>query len=121
MRDGSSLSERIWRRPQNIWARRALFQIHLWSGIGVGAYLILISLTGSFLVFRTELHKLFNRPPRTVAISGERLSEDQLKSAAASAHPKHSISNVWPVKKPDQPVEIWLTADNGHALNQRVR
>jgi uncharacterized iron-regulated membrane protein len=117
VKDRSSFFERIWRRPQGIWARRALFQIHLWSGIGIGAYLILISVTGSFLVFRTELHRMFNRPPMTVTVAGERLSEDQLKAAAVRIHADHNVTNVWPVKKPNEPVEIWLTADNGHAIH----
>src|SRR6185295_17206377 len=104
--------ERLWRRPQGIWARRALFQIHLWSGIGVGLYLVLISLTGSFLVFRVELHKMFNRPQVTVAVGGERLNEDQLKAAALRAFPNYTVTNVWPVKKPEQAVELWLKRDD---------
>jgi len=28
--------------PQTIWLRRALFQIHLWCGIGLGLYVFLI-------------------------------------------------------------------------------
>ena len=30
-----------------MWSRRALFQIHLWTGIGVGLYMLMISITGS--------------------------------------------------------------------------
>src|SRR5207253_8932205 len=98
MSDRSSLFERLWRRPQGVWARRALFQIHLWSGLGVGIYLVLISVTGSFLVYRIELHKMFSRPPMTVAVTGERLTDDQLKAAAIRAHPNHTVTNVWPSK-----------------------
>jgi uncharacterized iron-regulated membrane protein len=43
------------RQPQKIWLRRALFQVHLWSGIGVGLYVLMISVTGSVLVYRNEL------------------------------------------------------------------
>jgi len=109
----SSFFERVWRRPQGIWARRALFQIHLWSGLGVGIYLILISITGSFLVFRTELHKLFNRPPLTVEVTGERMTDEQLKAAALRAYPNYTVTNVWEAKKPEQPVEIWLSPERG--------
>jgi uncharacterized iron-regulated membrane protein len=109
--DRSSLFERLWRRPQGVWARRALFQIHLWSGIGTGIYMILISVTGSFLVFRTELHKMVDRPPITVAIRGERLSEAQLKEAAVRTFPNYYVTNVWEVKRPNQPVEIWMSRE----------
>lgn len=35
--------------------RRALFQVHLWTGIGIGLYILMISVTGSVLVYRNEL------------------------------------------------------------------
>ena len=41
------------KRPRTVWLRKALFQIHLWSGLGVGLYLVVISVTGSVLVFRS--------------------------------------------------------------------
>ncbi len=57
---GSPLT--VWRRlllqPQRIWLRRALFQLHLWSGIGVGLYILMISVTGSVLVYRNELFRM---------------------------------------------------------------
>jgi uncharacterized iron-regulated membrane protein len=117
--DSASLFQRLWRRPQGVWARRALFQIHLWSGIAIGLYLILISLTGSLLVFRIELHKMFERPPLTVAVSGERLNDDQLKAAAKRTFPDHTVTNVWPAKKQEDPVEIWLSRDDtGRAIHR---
>jgi hypothetical protein len=33
------------RRPQSLWLRRALFQIHLWTAIGVGLYVVAISVS----------------------------------------------------------------------------
>jgi len=52
-------NDMVWRRwarqPQRIWLRRALFQIHMWSGIGLGLYVLMISVTGSVLVYRNEL------------------------------------------------------------------
>ena len=108
MRD---LFERLWRRPQGVWARRALFQIHLWAGIGVGIYLLLISVSGSVLVFRVELHKMVSRPPVTVTPAGERLSDDQLKEAALREFPGYRVTNIWKQKRPEQTVEVWLDRD----------
>ena len=45
------------RHPQMIWLRKALFQVHLWSGIGIGLYILMISVTGSVLVYRNELYR----------------------------------------------------------------
>jgi uncharacterized iron-regulated membrane protein len=44
------------RHPQRLWLRRALFQIHMWCGIGLGLYILFISVTGSVLVYRNELY-----------------------------------------------------------------
>ena len=45
------------RRPQANRLRKALLQIHLWTGLTVAAYVALIGLTGSALVFRPEMQK----------------------------------------------------------------
>jgi uncharacterized iron-regulated membrane protein len=42
-------------RPRKLWLRRALFQIHLWAGLALSAYVIVISLSGAILVFEDEL------------------------------------------------------------------
>jgi uncharacterized iron-regulated membrane protein len=44
-----------WRRPQTVFLRRAIFQIHLWTGLATGAYAVFIGLTGAALVFRGDL------------------------------------------------------------------
>src|SRR5258708_13138734 len=57
------------RRPQNVWLRRALFQIHLWTGIGTGLYVLLVSVSGSAIVFRNELSNSPSvRPKAAVAV-----------------------------------------------------
>jgi uncharacterized iron-regulated membrane protein len=43
------------RRPQRLWIRRFNFQLHLWTGIILALYFIVIGITGSILVFREEL------------------------------------------------------------------
>lgn len=111
MSESSGLIDRIWRRPQTIWARRALFQIHLWSGIAVGLYLLVISVSGSVLVFRIELHNMFNRPPLTLTPAGERMTDEQLKQSALQTFPGYTVSHVWPQKDPARAVEIWLERD----------
>ncbi|MBF8300898.1 MAG: PepSY-associated helix domain protein, partial [Acidobacteria bacterium] len=40
-----------------MWLRKALFQVHVWTGIGIGLYLGVIAVTGSILVFRVELSR----------------------------------------------------------------
>ena len=42
-------------RPRQLWLRRAIFQIHLWAGIALSLYVVVIALSGSILVFENEL------------------------------------------------------------------
>ena len=52
-----NVSKRWVHQPQRVWLRRALFQVHLWTGICLGLYVLMISLTGSVLVYRNELFR----------------------------------------------------------------
>ncbi|MEJ0036075.1 MAG: PepSY-associated TM helix domain-containing protein [Gammaproteobacteria bacterium] len=44
-------------RAQSSRLKRVLFQVHLWSGMGLGLYVLLISLSGSVIVFRREMDR----------------------------------------------------------------
>ena len=54
--------DRWLRAPQTLWVRRAIFQIHLWTVIGISLYLLMICVTGSVLVYRNELFQAFDLP-----------------------------------------------------------
>ena len=103
--------ERALRRPQSLWLRKALFQIHLWTGIGVGLYVVLISISGSAIVFRNELYKGLWPGPKLVPISGPRLSRDALKKAVHQAWPHYSITYIWESKRPNEATEVWIERD----------
>ena len=45
----------ILHHPRKLWLRRALFQLHLWLGILLALYVLVISLSGSTLVFEDEI------------------------------------------------------------------
>jgi uncharacterized iron-regulated membrane protein len=84
------------------------FQLHLWSGICVGLYVLMVSLTGSVLVFRNELYRSATRDPVIVTGSGARLTDEQLKGAAARAYPGYTILNMSRGRNPDQAISISL-------------
>jgi uncharacterized iron-regulated membrane protein len=106
------------RRPQTVWLRRALFQVHLWTGIGLGFYVVLMSVTGSALVFRRELTRSLAREPRVAAGLGARMTEDELRQAAVRAHPGYDVTRVFVRKNPDQAAEVWL--QHGSSKLQRL-
>lgn len=105
---------RLWRNPQNIWLRKAMFQIHLWAGIGVGIYLLLICLSGSIIIFQIELQRLFNRPLLVLEPTGPLLTDDQMKEIASREYPAWGITKVWRQKNPNQAVEVWFDRENSH-------
>jgi uncharacterized iron-regulated membrane protein len=96
------------RRPQSVWLRKALFQVHLWTGIALGLYVFVISVSGSAIVFRNELYKSIWPGPRIVAIGSHRLTHDELRDAARRAYPQYKLSWIWDAKQPNQATEIWL-------------
>jgi uncharacterized iron-regulated membrane protein len=105
-------------RPQSLWLRKALFQVHLWTGIGVGLYVLLMSVSGSVLIYRRELAKTFSREPRIAVGPGARMSIDELKQAAKRAYPEYGPTRVYEPKSADQPVEILL--ERGEKKLQRI-
>jgi len=108
------------RKPQNVWVRRAMFQIHLWTGIGVGLYLVVVCATGSVLVFRRELMRAYsNRPQVSVhAADAKPLTEDQLRAAAQRAYPDFTVEKVWRGRRGTTPVDVWM--DKSGAKKQRL-
>lgn len=112
-------SSRDWlRRPQSVWLRRAIFQVHLWTGIALGLYVLVISISGSAIVFRNEIYREADQGPRVVQISGERLTNEQLSAAAKRLYPSDSVSFIWPGKELNHATEVWM--DHDGTRNQRL-
>ncbi|HUI76515.1 MAG TPA: PepSY-associated TM helix domain-containing protein [Bryobacteraceae bacterium] len=112
----------IWQRwirqPQKIWLRRALFQAHLWSGIGVGLYVLMISVTGSVLVYRNELYRATTPEPIISKASGPRLTDNQLTQAAGRQYPGYRVLKLVRPRNPDQAVDVWL--QRGGKIRKRL-
>jgi uncharacterized iron-regulated membrane protein len=85
------------KRPQTLWFRRLLFQVHLWRGISLGVYTVVICVSGSAAVFNNEFYETFLPAPKLVEITGPPLSRAELKTAAQRAHPRSTITrvNIW--------------------------
>jgi uncharacterized iron-regulated membrane protein len=101
-----------WRRwieqPQNVFLRRLLFQIHLWTGLAVGLYVFVIFLSGSVLVYRNELYRTFSPQPVLVRSVGALLSDDALSEAARRAYPGYSVDDLRKGQAPNEAVAITL-------------
>ena len=100
--------ERWISHPQNVWLRKAIFQLHLWSGIAIGLYVLMVSVTGSIIVYRNELYAAATRDPIIVTESGTPLTDEDLKAAAARAYPGYSAAEITRPLNRNQAVTISL-------------
>jgi uncharacterized iron-regulated membrane protein len=96
------------RQPQSVRLRKAQFQVHLWTGLALGLYVVVICLAGSVLVYRNELYQTFSPEPVVVEVSGSPLSADALSDAARRVYPGYTVSNVRPGQAANHAVEITL-------------
>jgi uncharacterized iron-regulated membrane protein len=101
------------RQPQTVWLRKATFQLHLWSGIGIGLYVLLVSVTGSVVVYSNELYRAATRDPIIVIESGARLTDEQLKAAATNAYPGYTVLAISRARNPNEAVTILLKGGSG--------
>ena len=106
--DQLTVWERWVRQPQKIWLRRAFFQVHLWSGMAIGLYIVMISVTGSVLVYRNELYRAAT--PETIISKGpgSRLSDEQLTEAVKRVYPGYRVVNLGRAPDLDQAVDVRL-------------
>jgi uncharacterized iron-regulated membrane protein len=112
----------IWQRwvrqPQKVWLRRALFQVHLWSGITVGLYILVISVTGSVLVYWNELYRATTPKPIISKSLGPRLTNGQLADAAQRFYPGYRVMKIGRALNPDQAVDVQLV--RGNKIKKRI-
>jgi uncharacterized iron-regulated membrane protein len=95
--------------PRRHWLRRALFQIHLWAGLGVGLYVCVSSISGSALVFHEELGEIAQARLRNLPAAGiagqPRLTLDEAASAVKRALPDQPILSIAPPRHDTAPFE----------------
>jgi len=105
-------------RPQSTFLRKALFQVHLWIGVALGVYVLLMSISGTILVYRVELSRHYSKEPVLTGTSNPRLTVDELKAAAQRTYPQFEVRDVSQRRNPNLAVEVVLT--NGPKVIARL-
>jgi len=114
-----TLWQRWLRQPQRIWLRRASFQIHLWIGLAIGLYIVMLSITGSALVYRNELDRYFATPRPTYVKDAKVLTSDELRAAAERAYPGYTITRLGDrISRRNPTLEVWL--EKGEDKKERL-
>jgi uncharacterized iron-regulated membrane protein len=103
-----------WRHtPQRVFLRRALFQLHLWIGLILAAYAIVIGLTGSALIFKSELLEhlqpsLFNLHP-----TPRQTTLDATVHSIEASHPGYQAFALQNFDHPTQATDLLLRRTTG--------
>ena len=97
------------RQPQLLGWRRLLVQVHLWIGLILGLYLVVLSVSGSLSVLRPDVHRWF--VPRAVVVEGTKLTGDALQDAVRRVYPEYAVTNVFERRRADAPVMVTLQRD----------
>lgn len=96
-------------QPQRTGLRKVLFQIHLWSGIGLGLYVLMISVSGAAIVYRDEIYAATDSPRIIVEGVGERMSMAALQEHALKEYPGYEVVQVYEyADDPKRAVELRL-------------
>jgi uncharacterized iron-regulated membrane protein len=91
--------------------RRAMFQIHLWVGIVLCLYMLVIGVTGSILVFEAELeHAAYPRLWRASAGGTGKPSSDfpAVIDKVEKTWPDYQMTAAYPPDKPGDNFEVFI-------------
>ncbi len=114
-----TLIQKLVRRPRSLLLWRINFQLHLWVGLVLTLYLIVIGLSGSILVFRVELERLAGvRAWPASHVPSARMTPDDVVAAVRSAYPRQRVLAIM-VPTRDEP--YFLTTVQGLGRRQLIR
>ncbi len=80
--------------PRRLWVRRAIFQLHLWAGVGLALYLVLIALSGSVLVYKEELTRRLLPPTLHSFETQHTAAPEDVMARFAGREPAGHINNL---------------------------
>lgn len=101
VRETNLLSTAI-HHPRKLWLRRALFQIHLWLGVLLTLYVIIISLSGSILVFQDEIRSAsLHVPSRDISHIAS------INTVIANTHTSYPTSQLGFITMPQADTPWW--------------
>jgi uncharacterized iron-regulated membrane protein len=91
-------------RPQSLLFRKILFQVHLWVGIGLGMYVVAVSVSGSAIVCRREISRIASRPMRVAVPAGRpRMRPEEIEQSIVRTNPGYQILSLRESEHADRP------------------
>lgn len=96
------------RSPQRVFLRRAIFQVHLWLGILLAIYSVIIGLTGSALVFKEEIARAIQPGLYHVAPGPQQITLDEAVRRIQSARPGWTVFAMQDFAQPEQATTVLM-------------
>jgi uncharacterized iron-regulated membrane protein len=107
--------------PQRSRLRKALFQIHLWVGVVLGIYAIAIGITGSLLVFSSELELRLEPHLHVVQPEARMASLQKVWETVRATHPNDRIFSLVMADEPDHSASFVLAPRQSKLDRSRIR
>jgi uncharacterized iron-regulated membrane protein len=85
---------RFWQTPHRVRLRRVIFTVHLWTGVGAGVGLVVVSLSGSLIVFKPELQRALLPRGTYVATAPTTVSLEEVWHRVRERRPADTFVNV---------------------------
>lgn len=98
--------------PQRVWLRRAIFQIHLWLGILLAAYSVVIGLSGAVLVFHEEIEDAFYAKQLHLAPSPRQTNFDAILARVHAERPGWQAAGLRDLNHDEHAVMIVMRPAN---------
>jgi len=97
-----------------------MFQVHLWLGVILGAFIAVVCVSGGIVVFRVEMNRLTTPGTAYVKPEAHRLSLDAVVEAVLKSHPTDRLHNVDMEAGPDAAWNVRTTSIEGHRVHNFV-
>lgn len=109
--------------------RTLLFNLHLYVGLSVGLVLVVVSLTGSALVFKEEIDAALHPELLRVQPGDERIALQEVVEAVRRAYPERPPSEIQMPRSPEgtyevttagsDPLQVYVDPYRGTILGER--
>lgn len=111
-----------WKRwqqaPQTLSWRRALFQVHLWMGIGFGLYILMISVSGSAIVLRPQISRWLI-PSQVPSTDGTELVGAALEARVNAVYAgDHEVARIVPSEREGRATYVALMDAEGNEVTR---
>lgn len=107
---GLSAWQRWLRAPATLPFRRFLFQVHLWVGIALGLYILMISVTGSAIVLRPQISRWLIHS-QVVSATGTELKDAVLEARIAEVYAGYEVTRVVPSTREGRATYVAMQKD----------